>query len=451
MVKIKTSDKFKAEKEYIFHVLFNEFLGINYKIEFDSSLKNFELVLTNQNSIIFEDHFFSTLEEKDGYLNTDFLPSEVKSFEDKFLTKSEFKVIYGNEFFSHNVENGKLCFRFGIDIFASSFFMLTRWEEYVIKTRDKHNRFPGKKSVAVKNNFQRRPVVNEYIELIWSYLEFCGLDVERKSRSYVLLLTHDVDIFERYNTTFKYFRAMLGDIVQRKRPSLIFKTTIDYLKVKLKKLNDNYDTFDLLMDISDEFGVKSHFYFIPAQKREEDFEYDIKDKKVRASISRILERGHYVGLHGSYRAFDDPILFSMELKRFNMIQFELTEGRQHFLRFKNPDTWQIWEDNNMKSDSTLAYEDDIGFRCGTCYDYSVFNILTRERLKLKEYPLIAFDGPLKLKYPDPGDFFNECIKINNVVRKYNGCFVFLWHNNNINHPDWQDYFALYKDIIRMIS
>jgi len=48
----------------------------------------------------------------------------------------------------------------------------------------------------------------------------------------------------------------------------------------------------------------------------------------------------------------------------------------------------------MKCDSTLTYPEKEGFRCGTCYKYSVFNILTRKKLKLKEMPLEVMEGSL---------------------------------------------------------
>ena len=70
----------------------------------------------------------------------------------------------------------------GIDIFASSFFMLTRWEEYVNKIRDMHNRFPAYASLACKNNFLDRPIVNEYVEMLWNMLKFLGCKQEKKKR-----------------------------------------------------------------------------------------------------------------------------------------------------------------------------------------------------------------------------------------------------------------------------
>ncbi len=95
-----------------------------------------------------------------------------------------------------------------------------------------------------------------------------------------------------------------------------------------------------------------------------------------------------IGFHLSYNAYNDQKQWKEE---FNKLSSKISQnvkiGRQHFLRFEVPTTWQIWEDNNMKWDSTLSYADKEGFRCGASYEYSVFNILTRKKLKLKEMPL----------------------------------------------------------------
>ena len=93
-------------------------------------------------------------------------------------------------------------------------------------------------------------------------------------------------------------------------------------------------------------------------------------------------------------------------------------GRQHFLRFEIPTTWQIWEDNNMEWDSTLTYPGKEGFRGGTCYEYSVFNSLSRKKLKLKEMPLTVMEGTM-VGYQNlvPVIMEKRIIKLTNNVKK----------------------------------
>jgi hypothetical protein len=60
-------------------------------------------------------------------------------------------------------------------------------------------------------------------------------------------------------------------------------------------------------------------------------------------------------------------------------------GRQHVLRWANPDTWRDWEAAGLSHDSTLAYSEAIGFRTGTCHPYRVFDLRER-RLRVREVP-----------------------------------------------------------------
>ena len=121
-------------------------------------------------------------------------------------------------------------------------------------------------------------------------------------------------------------------------------------------------------------------------------------------------------------------------------------GRQHYLRFAIPNTWQVWEDNGMEWDSTLSYADKEGFRCGVCYEYSVFNILSRKKLKLKEKPLIVMEGSFVTYQPDVEvkEMEVKIAKLIQTVKKYNGEFVFLWHNSCFPN---QSYSNIYEKIV----
>jgi len=112
---------------------------------------------------------------------------------------------------------------------------------------------------------------------------------------------------------------------------------------------------------------------------------------------------------------------------------KILEGREHYLRFEVPTTWQVWEDNGMQIDSTCGYADKEGFRCGTGDEFSVFNILTREKLRLKERPLVVMDCSLF----DYNNYSYEeaMIKVVSMKEKSN-TFTYLWHNSYIKHLEF---------------
>ena len=58
------------------------------------------------------------------------------------------------------------------DIFAASFFLMSRYEEYLPHITDNHNRFEADNSLAFQNNFLHLPVINMWaVELKNSSLQ----------------------------------------------------------------------------------------------------------------------------------------------------------------------------------------------------------------------------------------------------------------------------------------
>lgn len=436
------------ERSYIIDILIGEFLGLDYRVENRSQKaeSDWEIELENGNKLIIEDHFFNNFPKDLEYIRLNNIPSKVTFLKNEFIVENDIPVIYGTS--KLNIENSKIIC--GIDIFASSFFMLTRWEEYINKNRDCHNRFPATESLAYKQGFLNRPVVNEYVEILWNILKYLGIEQKRKEKNFQLYLTHDVDIPLKYHNFKCGLLEIAGDVVKRKDVILASKNLWQKLKVHIKMEKDPYDTFDYLMDISEKVGVKSYFFFMGRGLTKFDNAYKSNDDFIKNIIKKIKKRGHHIGLHSTYNAYNQPEQFAKEKQELEInFDTKITFGREHYLRFEVPTTWQIWKDNGMEWDSTLSFADKEGFRCGVCYEYSVFNILTREKLNLREKPLIVMDGSFATYQLDiePKEMEKKINYLIEKVKKYNGDFVFLWHNSSFNTTKWNKYQDLYERLL----
>lgn len=440
--KIQIPDNNFPERKYIIDVLFSEFLHIEYKLEV-SDIQYYTIRFDNK-TIIINDDFFNNFPAELSYLKKENIPQKVIFAENQFSLEANIPILYGNSDIEVS-ENKIFC---GNDIFASSFFMLTRWEEYVIKEKDNYGRFPDKFQLSVKHNFNERPVVNEYMEMLRKMIAYLGIEIENKHK-YKPVITHDIDFFARYDKFSKVIKATGGDIIKRKSFKKAFHTINSYIKIKRGKEKDPYDTFDYLMNLSEKVNLKSHFYFIPSLLGEEDAKYDITEDAVIKMMQHIIERGHIVGIHGAFRSYDNEEIYIKELKRFPE-KIKINEGRQHLLRNKNPDTWQVYENAGLEYDSTTGFRNYVGFRAGTCYEYSVFNILSRKKLKLKEIPLIIMEQALVKKYSEKESILGKFATLKQLIKKYKGNFVILWHNNNFNIPEWENFKPLYEKIITEI-
>ncbi len=445
MINIKIPNNNLEERTYIIDTIFKEFLGLEYSTSIDKEAINWEMTLQNGKKLSFEDHFFNKYPSSLEYLKIESFPSQVVFEKNRFIIEKDIPVLYGTGKLKET-GNGFIC---GIDIFASSFFMITRWEEYVNKNRDTHNRFSAFESIAYKFNFLDRPVVNEYLEMLKNMILYLDKNESFKSRDFQFILTHDVDYIYKWDTAKKFIRHLAGDIVKRKSPIEFMKSIIGYSALKLNLKKDPFDTFDYLMDISERINTKSYFFFMAEGVTKYDNNYKSDSKQVKELIKKIKKRGHFIGIHPSYNAYNKNDQFLKEKKELeNNLDTKITFGREHYLRFEVPTTWQIWDNNQMSWDSTLSFADKEGFRCGVCYDFSTFNILTRKKLNLKEKPLIMMESSFVYqKNISPLEMEKKISDLIETVKMYNGNFTMLWHNSSFNILEWKEYKKVFERVL----
>lgn len=447
-ITIAIPNSFRVEREYTFKVLFSYFNEVD--ISFTSS--NTEgYVISDQkgNNFFIEDHFWSLLDEDKSTKEQYQIPKYVSELSILFGgVQCDLITIFG--YGEIDVKNGVLESK--ADLIASAFFMLTRWEESVCTDRDKHDRFPDESSLAIRMKFHERPIVNEYIEFIRLVLSKWKESEVHYNRVYSPLITHDVDEITRLFPLSKFVKVLLADSIRRKSARELFRTIRKGMKVLINPENDDSWTFDELIEASNFYGLKSHFYFIPGEKKELDFRYRISHRHTKKVIKSIIDARHVVGIHPSYRVKEDIRFFEEELQRLRKVSnVKIDEGRHHYLRINLPDTLRMWNRLEMKYDSSIGYNSYIGFRSGISYPYPFFDFEERKEMNLIERPLIAMDVALLKSYPNKEDYFEAMQRLSKIVRKYNGEFVFLWHNNNIYHPHWRDVGKHYYELVAIIA
>ena len=429
------------EVKYTFYCLLKEFLGLEYELEVNTNLTDFE-ILVNEKKLIIRNCFFIKDNPNEWYQNQN-IPIDIskgilKIGEEQFSIVS----IFGK---SKLVQKGEELV-FETDIIASTFFMLSRWEEMANAKRDIHQRFSSRESLAYKNDFLQKPVVNQYVEILWAALQKLGIQQKRRKRQFEVVPTHDVDVPFLFTAPFQSLKTITRHLIDPR----FFKDGIHFTKSYFKGIDPN-DTHDIFLDGAEQLGVKAHFFFVAGGKNKYDPPYQLEHPKVKSLITKIKSRGHHIGFHPSYDVYQNEDLFKKEKFHLeNILDQKVKTGRQHYLRFEVPITWNLWERASMDWDSTLGFADAIGFRCGVCYPFPVFDILQRKQLQLYERPLLFMETTLgmyaKLSLKDAQKEINELI---NEVKKYRGEFVFLWHNSSLNLSIFAQHNLILFDIYKM--
>ncbi len=346
---------------------------------------------------------------------------------------TELPVLYGGAPFLR-VRDGEVDL--GLDVLGSVFFLLTRYEEVASRMRDERDRFPAAASLAVREGFADRPLANEYVEILWRVMTRVWPRLQRRKRVFAERPTHDVDFLRcRQPSLRATFDRALRDAAFRREPRLALARFRAYARRDPER--DPFNTFDVLMDAGERRGLRSTFYFIAGHTGGAiDGDYELDDPFVRRLLRRIHDRGHKLGLHGSYGTFRDAEAMRSELERLQRVaagegvEQDDWGGRQHFLRWENPTTWRGYDQVGLAHDSTLAFAERAGFRAGTCFEYPVFDLLERRPLALRERPLIAMDASL-VRYSrlDEDEVVAEVNRLRDRCRRYEGEFVLLWHND----------------------
>ena len=329
-----------------------------------------------------------------------------------------------------------------VDVFGSVFFVLSRFEEVVRPERDEHDRFPSSASIAVGEGFLGRAIVDEYVDLLWAALHELWPALERRPSTFRLRTSHDVDhpwatVGESSRTV---ARSAAGDVVRRRDPSLAWRRVRGAADARSGRVDrDPFHTFDTLMTASERNGLRSTFYVLAGNEPgDHDYRYRSDDPLVVRLLAEIHDRGHEIGLHGSYGGYRsaDRVAYEFEALRraCRMAGFEQPAWgvRQHYLRLAHPHTWRHHEAAGFEHDSTLGFAESEGFRAGTGREFPIFDVVAGRPLQLRQRPLLVMDTTLFVyRGLDVSGATRRACAVVNAARRHGTDAVTLYHNNHV--------------------
>jgi Family of unknown function (DUF7033) len=332
--------------------------------------------------------------------------------------------------------------RCNTDLLASILYSLCRVEELADASRDSHDRFPAAESVAAKEGFLDRPIVDEYGFALAEALQHLLPGWAAQPRQFTVKLTHDIDL-----TGMPFsLRSAVGHFSKRRKP---LAAAWDFLSVVARTEPAYLRAVREVVRLACSHGLRSATYWKASALTDYDSGYDPREARISRLIQSLSDLGVELGVHPGYYTYRSPNALGREVERLKKIFGEgRLGGRQHYLRW-HPDSWLDWENCGLGYDSSVAFAEAPGFRAGTAVPYRPWLILKNREARLLEIPLILMDVTL-IEYMriSPEKSYEIVDSIISRSELVGGVFTFLWHNNTLLDPRYGD---LYLQLLKRLE
>lgn len=336
------------------------------------------------------------------------------------------------------------------DPFASAFYIVSRYEEYLPHTKDIFRRFEANQSILFQKNLLHYPVVHVWADKILSGLNK-QFKVSPNKKSFDPLILIDVDQAFSYKHKGAFWSAyiVLKNLLKRNRTDIKLQSN-----VLRGKMADPFDSFDYLMQVQALTGIKM-IYFIHAGSRSKyDRPIPLRYKGITQLVKNISNYAA-VGLHPSFQSNEHEWMITNEKQLLEkIINKPVTLSRQHYLRLSMPVTYRRLIDQGITDDFSMGYVTEPGFRAGCCIPYYWFDILADKTTSLVIHPVTFMEGTFgHEKLLSPKKAVEEIDQYINTVKQFKGQLVVAWHNHTItdqgNWKGWKDVFEQMVEKIKL--
>jgi len=311
------------------------------------------------------------------------------------------------------------------DIFAASFYLLSRYEEYLPHVKDELGRFPASESLAYKEGFLRQPIVD-----LWAY-EF----KEVLKAAFPDLL-------------FPKNEMIIHNVIEAKRPYEFLQRGVlrnilgfggDLWKLKIGRFfqrirvllglrKDPYDTFSWILNNVRTSSSKLTVFFLLGEAYSYREDFNTTRQKFKKLVKYVADYCE-VGLMFSFYAVK-------EYEELKKERFQLEEMTHRTLVSATNDrqivdlplVYRNLVELEVKRDFTMFYYNEIGFRAGTCTPFLFYDLDYEIKTPLEIQPVIG--KSLALTLGKEKDTEGLISRVFDTVKKVNGTFTFFFSNRD---------------------
>lgn len=351
---------------------------------------------------------------------------------------------FGGEKVPFAVEDSALTF----DVFAASFYFVSRYEEYLPYSPDEHLRFPPKASLQFELGLLKVPVVDQWAMILKNLLTSKLENLHFGTRKFEFIPTIDIDRAYHFKSsgvvknTARFLRALAKGDTERLK---------NIITTGLGKRNDPFDTYQFLHQIHQRYQLNPIFFFLLSRQGDKNHDVNIhpNDELLQDLILAVSKHGK-VGIHPSYASNSNVLKLKEEKATLeSLLDRAIDLSRQHYLKLSLPKTYLQLIKVGINHDYTMGYASEVGFRAGTCTPFFWYDLQLEKQSHLKVYPFAVMDATLqkylKLSPQQATQLIDELIT---NVKMVDGSFYSLWHNESLSETgQWKGWKQVYEQML----
>lgn len=389
-----------------------------------------------------------------------------------FIKSDGYKISYGknpigNEFF---IKNFGLLFEKGIDnveiyinyweempcffcakkgdipfdIFSASFYLLSRYEEYLPHVRDAEGNFSASESLAYRYRFLEIPLVDMWVENFKRLLVEKFPDIIFTSKKY-----HQASVIE-VGKAFKYkhkgflrsaFRILINSCTFQ------WKEVVENMRVLTNLQKDPYDFYNELIHFHKQKEITNIFFFLLTNYTAYDQGLSYNNPKYKDLIKYMADYS-IVSVLASY----DSVLSTKKLKEerqrmVNIINRPVRRFRAGHNHISVPDVYRRISEAEYNEDYTMGYLSHIGFRASTCTPFCFYDIGLEVQMPILVNSF-CFHSRV-LQRISAKEVLSKLRTLKAKVQELSGEFVTIFTNGFLGKSRTQAEFEFYKKIMNL--
>lgn len=328
------------------------------------------------------------------------------------------------------------------DIFAASFYLLSRYEEYLPHVKDDSGRFPASESLAYQEGFLQTPVID-----LWAYKfrevlkqRFPRIKLEkRKFKTRAIIAVEHVFAYRNKGFLRSVFGAHI-DLIH-----LRFGKIVDRVRVLSRLKKDPFNVFEDLIELIKEYKLKMLFMFQLSDFTVHDRNINHNRMPYRSVIKYVADYTKVGLLMGFFAREDFKILRREKLRMEDIIHSPLNHVINTKYDLVLPDSYNNLSEMEIKNDYSMGYPESPGFRAGTCTPFLFYDINMEVTTPLVVHPY-AFNSMVleNFKYEEILAIVDRMLE---EVKRVEGTFKAIFKNQDFSeYSNKEVYYSFLKRI-----